>query len=58
MRKKEKPVSELLKKMDDRVEHLGKLDKIREERKELNASCLREKMKVKKNNNGKTTQKN
>lgn len=40
VQKEEKSVSEILEKIDHRVEYLKKLDKIREERKELNNSSF------------------
>lgn len=45
--RKQITTSEIFKKMDDRVEHLAKLDKIRAERSKLNASSFASKMKDK-----------
>ena len=41
---KQKTTSEILDKINNRVEHLSKLDKIRAERAELNASSIASKM--------------
>ncbi len=56
--KKRKTTIEILDEMDKRNEYLEKLDKIREERNKLNLSPFGTNMKDKKNNDGKTTQKN